>query len=339
MFFEGYTEKLWGKHPSEIAADWGAQRVKGLSLIAAAKDMLSKALGRKGSEETSLIGEFSYPKYGPGQFWECTADRVIAMGGRIQMGCCVKRIITENNAVKSVIYEKDGVSVCEEADILISSMPVKELIPGLNDVPNDIRQAAEGLCYRELITVGILVDRLRLKNTTRIKTVGNIIPDCWIYVQDTGIKMGRIQIFNNWSPYLVERPEENVWLGLEYFCDEGDDMWNMGDDEFADLATGELVKMGMIADRSDVKDSHIERVIKAYPAYFGTYPEIGRITEYLDSIGNLYCIGRNGQHRYNNMDHSMMTAFQAADNILNNIKSKDNIWNVNTDKEYLEEKA
>ena len=339
MFFEGYTEKLWGKHPSEIAADWGAQRVKGLSFIAASKDMLSKALGRKGSEETSLIGEFSYPKYGPGQFWECTADRVIAMGGRIQMGCCVKRIITENNAVKSVIYEKDGVSVCEEADILISSMPVKELIPGLNDVPNDIRQAAEGLCYRELITVGILVDRLRLKNTTRIKTVGNIIPDCWIYVQDTGIKMGRIQIFNNWSPYLVERPEENVWLGLEYFCDEGDDMWNMGDDEFADLAAGELVKMGMIADRSDVKDSHIERVIKAYPAYFGTYPEIGRITEYLDSIGNLYCIGRNGQHRYNNMDHSMMTAFQAADNILNNIKSKDNIWNVNTDKEYLEEKA
>ena len=339
MFFEGYTEKLWGKHPSEIAADWGAQRVKGLSFIAASKDMLSKALGRKGSEETSLIGEFSYPKYGPGQFWECTADRVIAMGGRIQMGCCVKRIITENNAVKSVIYEKDGVSVCEEADILISSMPVKELIPGLNDVPNDIRQAAEGLCYPELITVGILVDRLRLKNTTRIKTVGNIIPDCWIYVQDTGIKMGRIQIFNNWSPYLVERPEENVWLGLEYFCDEGDDMWNMGDDEFADFAAGELVKMGMIADRSDVKDSHIERVIKAYPAYFGTYPEIGRITEYLDSIGNLYCIGRNGQHRYNNMDHSMMTAFQAADNILNNIKSKDNIWNVNTDKEYLEEKA
>ncbi|MGN1107364.1 MAG: hypothetical protein ACI4RH_11975 [Huintestinicola sp.] len=255
------------------------------------------------------------------------------------MGCCVKRIITENDAVKSVIYEKDGVSVCDEADIVISSMPVKELILGMNDVPNDIRQAAEGLCYRELITVGILVDRLRLKNTTRIKTIGNIIPDCWIYVQDTGIKMGRIQIFNNWSPYLVEKPEENVWLGLEYFCDEGDAMWNMGDGEFADFAAGELVKMGIISDISNVKDSHIERVKKAYPAYFGTYPEIGRITEYLDSIGNLYCIGRNGQHRYNNMDHSMMTAFQTADNILNNKMSKENIWNVNTDKEYLEEKA
>jgi len=337
MFFEGYTDKLWGKHPSEISADWGAQRVKGLSLSAAARDMLSKAFGRKGSDETSLIGEFSYPKYGPGQFWECTADKITAMGGSIRTGCCVKRIITESGAVRSVIYEKDGVSVCSDADIVISSMPIKELINGMNDVPQDIRDIANGLCYRELIAVGLLVDRLLLKNTTKMKTLGNIVPDCWIYVQDTGIKMGRIQIFNNWSPYLVESPEKNVWLGAEYFCSEGDDMWNKSDSEIVRLAAEELVKMGMISDISAVSYGHTERVKKAYPAYFGTYSEIDRIIKYLDSFENLYCIGRNGQHRYNNTDHSMMTAFLAADNILSGKKSRESIWNVNTEKEYLEE--
>lgn len=338
MFFEGYTEKLWGKPPSEISADWGAQRVKGLSFSAAAKDMLSKAFGRKGSDETSLIGEFSYPKYGPGQFWECTADKITAMGGTIKMNCPVKNILTENSAVRKVIYERNGVSVCTDADIVISSMPIRELILGMNDAPRDIRDIAEGLCYRELITVGILVDRLLLKNRTKMKALGNITPDCWIYIQDTGIKMGRIQIYNNWSPYLVPEPEKNIWLGAEYFCSEGDDMWNTNDSEFTVFAAEELVKLGMIPDTSAVKDSHIERVKKAYPAYFGTYSEINRVINYLDSFENLYCIGRNGQHRYNNTDHSMMTAFRAADNILSGERSRESIWNVNTEKDYIEEK-
>ncbi|MGN1136123.1 MAG: NAD(P)/FAD-dependent oxidoreductase [Oscillospiraceae bacterium] len=338
MFFEGYTEKLWGRHPSEISADWGAQRVKGLSVLAVAKDMLSKAFGKKDTKETSLIGEFSYPKYGPGQFWECTAEKVVQMGGIIHKNCCVKKIVTENGAVKSVEFEKDGEFFSAGADIVISSMPVKDLIGGMNAVPEDIRMIADGLPYRDFMTIGVLVDKLKIKNTTKTKTLGNIVPDCWIYVQDTDVKMGRIQIFNNWSPYLVDDPENSVWLGLEYFCAEGDELWTMSDADFAKLAAAELVKTGIISDCSDIKDSHIERVKKAYPAYFDTYSEFDKIKEYLDSFDNLYCIGRNGQHRYNNMDHSMMTAFETADNILGHKQGKENIWSVNTEKEYHETK-
>lgn len=340
MFFEKYTEKLWGRHPKQISADWGAQRVKGLSIKAVIKDMFSKLFKKTNKEkETSLIEEFWYPKYGPGQLWETLALEVEKLGGKIEKEHLVKNINIEKSFVKSVECEtKNGIEKIE-GDIFISSMPLKDLVIGFKGekVPDKIQDIAKGLPYRDFITVGLLVKKLNLENKTNIKTLGNIVPDCWIYVQEPDVKLGRIQIFNNWSPYMVEKPEETVWIGLEYFCNENDEYWNMSDREFIKFATDELEKMNIIK-KEDVLDSHRERVKKAYPAYFDTYSEIDKLIKYINEFDNLYCIGRNGQHRYNNMDHSMVTAFEATKNIKNNINNKENIWNVNTEKEYHEEK-
>lgn len=339
MFFEGYTEKLWGRHPREISADWGAQRVKGLSILAILKDIVRKKKGKTDQQtETSLIEEFYYPKFGPGQLWETAAREFEKMGGRIEKGCKVVRILTEGAEVKGVVFERNGKEETLEGDLVISSMPLKDLVEGMADAPEEIRAIAAGLPYRDFVTVGLLVKKLNLKNETQLKTLSNIVPDCWIYVQDTGVKLGRIQIFNNWSPYLVQNPEETVWIGLEYFCREGDSYWNMSEEEWVALGTDELVKMGVISSADEVMDSHREQVKKAYPAYFDTYAQIDTLIEWLNRFGNLYCVGRNGQHRYNNMDHSMVTAFETVKNILGGKSSKDNIWNVNTEKEYHETK-
>lgn len=341
MFFEGYTEKLWGRHPREISADWGSQRVKGLSITAVIKDMISKIIpgGDSKTKETSLIEEFYYPKYGPGHLWETVASHIENMGGKIVKNCCVKSVKTENGKIVSLTAEENGTLKEITGDIFISSMPVKDLIGGMNDVPENIAEWSAGLPYRDFVTVGLLVDRLNLKNETNIRTLGNIVPDCWIYVQDTGVKLGRIQIFNNWSPYMVTDPERYVWIGLEYFCTEGDSFWNMSDKECITLAVKELIKMGVISSGKSVKDCHREKVKKAYPAYFDTYEHMDEIIDYLDNFENLYCVGRNGQHRYNNMDHSMVTAFETVKNIISGKTSKENIWNVNTEKEYHEEKS
>ena len=217
-------------------------------------------------------------------------------------------------------------------------MPVKDLVAGMGDVvPSAPAELAKGLPYRDFVTVGLLLNKLNLKHETGIKTLGNFVPDCWIYVQDTGVKLGRIQIFNNWSPYLVKDPVNTVWVGLEYFCNEGDGFWNMSEDECVAKAVAELKSMGVIDSDAEILDSHRERVQKAYPAYFDTYDRIGELVEYLDTFENLYCVGRNGQHRYNNMDHSMVTSFEAVSNILSGKKTKENIWNVNTEAEYHEE--
>lgn len=341
MFFEGYTEKLWGRHPREIDASWGAQRVKGLSVVAIIKDVLYKMLpGQKNSKkvETSLIEEFYYPKYGPGQLWERVADKFTDMGGTIKKGCQVTNVKTKEGKAVSVIYEKDGSKEELFGDHIISSMPLKDLVLGIDNVPPDIQKYAKGLPYRDFVTVGLLLDRLNLKNETKLKTLGNIVPDCWIYVQDTGVRLGRIQIFNNWSPYMVAKPEETVWIGLEYFCTEGDKYWRLSEEKWAFLGAKELMKMGVIDSMDQVKDYHKETVKKAYPAYFDTYDHIHEIIGYLDGFENLYCIGRNGQHRYNNMDHSMATAFEAVRNIIHGVSDKENIWNVNTEQEYHEEK-
>ena len=340
MFFEKYTEKLWGRHPKQISADWGAQRVKGLSIKAVIKDMFSKVFKKSNKEkETSLIEEFWYPKYGPGQLWETLATEVENLGGKIEKGYLVKNINIEKNAVKSVECETKNGTEKIEGDIFISSMPLKDLVGGLKGekVPDKIQSIAKGLPYRDFITVGLLVKRLNLENKTKIKTLGNIVPDCWIYVQEPDVKLGRIQIFNNWSPYMVEKPDKTVWIGLEYFCNENDKYWNMSDEEFIKFATEELEKMNIIK-KEDILDSHREKVKKAYPAYFDTYSDIDELIKYINEFDNLYCIGRNGQHRYNNMDHSMVTSFEATKNIKDNIKNKENIWNVNTEKEYHEEK-
>ena len=341
MFFEKYTEKLWGRHPSKISADWGAQRVKGLSIKAVIKDMFSKLFNKKNKKntETSLIEEFWYPKYGPGQLWETLAEEIEKLGGKIQKGYLAQNINISDNKVQSVECNVDGEIKKIDADILISSMPLKDLTLGIKGekIPDSILNIAKGLPYRDFITVGLLVNKLDLKNKTNIKTLGNIVPDCWIYVQEPDVKIGRIQIFNNWSPYMVKNAKETIWIGLEYFCNENDNYWNMNDNEFIDFAISELEKMQIIK-KGYVIDSHREKVKKAYPAYFDTYKDIDKLIDYLNQFDNLYCIGRNGQHRYNNMDHSMITAFETAKNIKNNIKTKENIWNVNTEKEYHEEK-
>ena len=338
MFFEGYTEKLWGRHPSEISADWGAQRVKGLSILAVIKDMLSKLVPNKNRKvETSLIEEFRYPKFGPGQLWETVGAEFEKLGGKILYNHKVTDIDISNGRINSVKCE-NGEAL--EGDIFISSMPVKDLVAGMgSDVPAAAAEIAAGLPYRDFVTVGLLLDKLNLRNETGIKTLGNIVPDCWIYVQDVGVKLGRIQIFNNWSPYLVKDPQNTVWIGLEYFCDEGDDFWNMDEKSCVELAVSELKSMGVITPDAKVLDSHREKVQKAYPAYFDTYDRIDELVNYLDTFENLYCVGRNGQHRYNNMDHSMVTSFETVSNIVSGKKTKENIWNVNTEAEYHEESS
>lgn len=341
MFFEGYTEKLWGRHPKEIAADWGSQRVKGLSIKTLLKDMFSKAFGKKDNKnvETSLIEQFWYPKFGPGQLWEIAAKEFEKLGGKILMNTSVKETILENGSIKSVKCETSNGLTEINGDIFISSMPLKDLVAGIKGqtIPQNIANIASGLPYRDFVTVGLLVPKLALKNETEIKTMGNIVPDCWIYVQDTNVKLGRIQIFNNWSPYMVKDVEHTVWIGLEYFCTEGDNFWNMNDNECIDFAAKELEKMGIISS-GDVLDSHRERVKKAYPAYFDTYSQIDELIAYINTIPNLYCVGRNGQHRYNNMDHSMLTAIRAVEHIKSGKTDKSEIWKVNTEKTYHEGK-
>ncbi len=340
MFFEGYTEKLWGRHPREISSEWGAQRVKGLSIMAILKDMVGKLFGGKNRKvETSLIEEFWYPKYGPGQLWETVAEEVEKAGGKILFGCRAEGFErSEDGKISAILYERENIRERIEGDVFLSSMPVKDLIAGMPDVPQNIYEAAQGLPYRDFVTVGLLVPALKLKNETKIKTLNDIVPDCWIYVQDTKVKLGRIQVFNNWSPYMVKDPCGTIFIGLEYFCQEGDDFWNMSEKECADLAVKELVDMGVLNSASDVISYHRERVKKAYPAYFDTYDQIDEIRAWLDKCENLYCIGRNGQHRYNNMDHSMATAFEAVRNILTGRQDKSNVWGVNTEQEYHEER-
>ena len=350
MFFEGYTEKLWGRHPSQISADWGAQRVKGLSITEVLKNAFLKLLPKKQDSskvETSLIEEFWYPKYGPGQLWETVERNCERAGVRVITDANVVQVRQEGGRIESVVYEDcEGNRTELKADQFISSMPVKDLVNALGagegaaQVPADMSEIANGLPYRDFVTVGLLVKHLKLRNTTDIPTLGNppIVPDCWIYVQDPGYKVGRLQIFNNWSPYLVKDVDDTVWIGLEYFCEEGDAFWSMSDEEARDFAIQELTRMRVINGPQDVIDAHRERVKKAYPAYFDTYSHMDELVEYLDSFGNLYCVGRNGQHRYNNMDHSMATAMEAVGNIKTGKTSKKNVWSVNTEQSYHESK-
>ena len=340
MFFEYYTENLWGRHPSEIDASWGNQRVKGLSIAAVLKDIIGKIFGiKKHKVETSLIEEFAYPKYGPGQLWEVTASEIKKLGGEILMNAQVVKIHkTETGTLTGLTYVYDGQTYELDGDIIISSMPIKDLVAGMNDVPEREKKIADGLPYRDYMTLGVLVNHLNLENKTDIKTVGDIVPDCWVYVQDRTVKMGRFQIYNNWSPYMVSDLENTVWLGLEYFVQENDEYWSMSDDDFSEFAIGEMIKLGLISEVSQVLDTHVERVKKAYPAYFDTYSDIDILVKYLSNIPNLYCVGRNGQHRYNNMDHSMCTSFEAVKNIVTGRKDKCNVWSVNTEEEYHESK-
>ncbi len=344
-FFKDYTEKVWGVECSKIPADWGAQRIKGLSITKtighAVKSMFKKDTSIEQKDtETSLISQFLYPKLGPGQLWETVAEDVGTRGATLEKGVCVTGIELSKGRVTGVeVTDQDAGSTRKiECDYLFSTMPIKDLIAALQgeEVPNPVREIAEGLVYRDFITVGLLLDKLKIKNNTNIKTVGNIVPDNWIYIQEKDVKLGRLQIFNNWSPYLVKESDK-VWVGLEYFCNEGDELWSKGDDEFISFAIEELVKIDVI-EKEDVVDATLLRVPKTYPAYFGTYDRFDTLKEYTNSIDNLFLMGRNGMHRYNNMDHSMLTAMVTVENIVNGVTGKDNIWDVNVEEEYHEQK-
>ena len=343
MFFEDYTEKVWGVHPSRLGADWGSQRVKGLSIMAILKDMFGKAFGTKGKGkvETSLIESFVYPKYGPGQLWEATAEDLVKRGGNLQMQSDVTGIHVDGNSIDYVeITHPDGSVTREDCDYLFSSMPIKDLIGAIKgiDVPEDVKRIAAALPYRDFITVGLLVKKLKMKNRTSVKTYAERIPDTWIYIQERDVKIGRLQIFNNWSPYLINDYKNTMWIGLEYFCNEGDEMWTMKKEDFIAMAIRELIHIGFI-DADDVLDSTQVKIKKAYPAYYGAYYELDTVKDFLNGIENLYCIGRNGQHRYNNMDHSMLTAMEAVDAVIAGNTDKSAIWAVNTEEEYHESKA
>lgn len=333
-FFKDYTEKVWGRAPSEIAADWGKQRVKGVSI----KELVKNALKLNRTTETSLIEEFWYPKYGPGQMWEYLEGNIKQKGCLVIKEFKVNKINIENEKVKSIIGVKNGVEQEIKADIFISSMPIKDLINSFSDkVPENINTIANNLPYRDFITVGILAKKIELKNNTKINTLNDIIPDCWIYVQEKNVKVGRIQIFNNWSPYLIKDVDNTIFIGLEYFVEENDELWTMSEEDFTEYAIKEIQSIGIIK-KENILDSHVEKMRKAYPAYFDSYSYIQEVKEYLNKIENLYCIGRNGQHKYNNMDHSMLTAIECVNNIRENKKDKSNIWRINTEKEYHETK-
>lgn len=343
-FFKDYTEKVWGIPCSQISADWGAQRIKGLSISKAIAHAIkalftrSKDLRQK-STETSLIEHFLYPKFGPGQMWEEVARIITEKGGNVFLRHQVVKIHQNENRIVGVdvLDTSSGKIESHKADFFFSTMAVKDLVHGLDgNVPSEVRRVAEGLMYRDFITVGLLLKRLTIKNETKIPTVNDLVPDNWIYIQEHDVRVGRLQIFNNWSPYMVSDPEK-VWIGMEYFCNEADDLWQMPDEQVKTLAIGELSKLGII-DKSDYVDGTVLRMPKTYPAYFGTYSEFDKVRNYVDGFESLFLIGRNGMHRYNNQDHSMLTAMIAVDNILNNIKGKENIWAVNTEEEYHEEK-
>ena len=344
-FFRDYTEKVWGVPCRAIKPEWGAQRVKGLSIGKAILHALKRLWPRRDSlrqkdVETSLIEQFMYPKLGPGQLWETVAALVTSHGGEIHLHHKVIGVLVDGTRVTGlrVQNQQTGETFEVSGEYIFSSMPVRELIAALNVRPPEaVRQVAQGLIYRDFITVGLLLRKLAVQNKTATRTRTPLIPDNWIYVQEPDVRLGRIQIFNNWSPYLVRDPR-TVWLGLEYFCNEGDDLWTLDDEAMAAFAISELAKIDFI-EPQDVLDHIVLRVPKAYPAYFGTYDQFDVIREYTDQFVNLFLIGRNGMHRYNNADHSMLAAMVAVQNIVAGVSSKENIWRVNTEAEYHEERS
>jgi len=293
-FFKDYTKKVWGVPCSEITAEWGSQRIKGLSIYKTITHALKKNLFRDSSlyqenVETSLIKEFMYPKYGPGQLWEEVARVIGENGGEIHTNQRVSGLTTKEDIISqvTVVDKSTGTSYKESADYFISTMPVQDLINSFQcNVPENVLKVSNGLMYRDFITVGLLLDKLILENEIGPRTVNDVVPDNWIYVQERDVKIGRLQIFNNWSPYMVHDPGK-VWIGLEYFCNEGDHLWSMPEEDFQEFAIRELAKIGII-DPADVRDGVVIKVKKTYPAYFGTYPQFNLIREFTDKFKNLF---------------------------------------------------
>jgi len=341
QFFKEYTEKVWGTPCDQISAEWGAQRVKSLSIARALLHAILKPFRRRSglgaAQQTSLIERFLYPKYGPGLMWETTAEKLRALGVRLEFEAPVTRLEQAEGRVRAVqVRLPDGADRRYEADSFVSTMPVRDLVLGLApEAPQGPREVAAGLEYRDFITVGLLYRRL-MPNPAGSGPL-NMVPDNWIYIQESGVKVGRLQIFNNWSPYLVKDPL-TVWIGMEYFCREGDALWKMADSDLQRMGVAEMRRLNLAA-AADCLDGIVIRMPKAYPGYYGTYARFDELRRYLDAIPNLFLVGRNGMHRYNNQDHSMLSARKAVDAIVAGSSDKSAIWGVNIDDEYHEQAA
>jgi len=315
LFFKSYTEKVWGVPTTEIRAEWAAQRIKGLSFFSAAK---AAFFGNKNNKIKSLIDQFHYPRFGPGQMWETMADDIIAAGGEVRMNAKVSRLETEDGRVVAVWVGSERIE-CSE---VISSLPLRNTV-GITDptAPAPVIRAAQGLRYRDFLTVALIIDG------------EDLFPDNWIYIHEPSVRVGRIQNFRSWSPWMVPDPSK-ASVGLEYFCFQGDDLWDMEDEGLIELAKDEIHRLGL-ADKAKVERGFVTRVPLAYPMYDTDYAErVAAIRGWLETFGNLQQVGRNGLHRYNNSDHSMLTAIRAVDNIVNG--AGHDIWAVNAESVYHE---
>jgi len=319
-FFKTYTEKVWGLPCTEIRAEWASQRIQGLSLARAILNATS--LNKRSPDIKTLIHEFDYPRLGPGQMWEACRDRVVARGHRVLLGHRVTAFHTNASGVTAVVADTAEGERVFPADHVISSMPLRSLVNSLRPAPPaDVTAAAAGLAYRDFLVVALMIEGEAL------------FPDNWIYIHTPGVQVGRIQNFNNWSAAMV--PAKGITcVGMEYFCFKGDGLWSSADRDLVALASAEIERLGL-AQASRVRDAQVVRVPKAYPIYDSAYRgHLDRVREYIDPIPNLHTVGRNGMHKYNNQDHSMLTSMMAVDNMLG---GSFDIWAVNTDFEYHEE--
>ena len=321
IFFKTYTEKVWGLSCTEIRAEWAAQRIQGLSL---AKAILNATpLNRRAAGIKTLIHEFQYPRLGPGQMWEMAAQKIEQRGNRVLMKHWVKQIELIDGHARAVIVESPEGEQRFEADHVISTMPVRSLVRSLAPaVPESVGRAAEGLRYRDFLVVALMLRK------------ENLFPDNWIYIHTPGVKVGRIQNFNNWSQAMVPEPGMTC-LGMEYFCFKGDGLWDSPDEALIAQASRELEELGL-AKAADVVDGAVIRMPKAYPIYDADYRgHLDTVRAHIDTIPNLHTVGRNGMHKYNNQDHSMLTAMMAVQNMQG--QASHDIWSVNTDTDYHEE--
>ncbi len=325
IFFKTYTEKVWGIPCDQLSAQWAAQRIQNLSLPRAVMGALLGARGAKNVK--SLIEEFHYPRLGPGMLWERTQQLIEQRGGEVRLNTAVVKILHRDGKAIGVVVRsgRDGTPYEEtlEADAVISSMPISELVAKLDPpAPHDVCEGASQLTYRDYFTVGLIINQ------------ANLFPDNWIYIHAPEVKVGRIQNFKNWSPDMVP-DQRKTFLGLEYFCNEGDELWRMSDEALVKLGAAELERMGL-AKAADVERGYVVRQLKTYPVYTGEYKEyLERIRGFLDSIANLQTVGRNGLHMYNNQDHSMLTAMLAVKNLLG--QGQHDVWSVNVERAYHEE--
>ena len=325
IFFKTYTEKVWGISCNEISAEWAGQRVKGLSLMTALKNAILKSQSPQKDKKKvikTLIDEFDYPKFGPGMMWQAMVESIEKNGSQVYLGKAVEGIRWSGNKVEALEVKQNGQIELVHGTDFISSMPIREALQKFKpEVPKEVLEAANDLKYRDFLTVALIINKPML------------FPDTWVYIHDPEVKVGRIQNFKNWSPFMVPDSTKTC-LGLEYFCFEGDDLWNMPDDQLIELGKKDLESLGLV-NRNDVEDGTVVRMPKAYPVYDSTYRKsLDVVRQFLGGIGNLQLVGRNGMHKYNNQDHSMLTAMLSAENILG---ARHDLWAVNVEQEYHEE--